>query len=68
RSPFRRTFVAGLANGYLGYMPTDAAFRKGGYETMPARSSRLAPGTEGVVLREGNRVLGKLFKLNRESK
>ena len=68
RSPFRRTFVVGLANGYLGYMPTDAAFRKGGYETMPARSSRLAPGTEGVVLREGNRVLGKLFKLNRESK
>ncbi len=64
RSPFRHTFVAGLANGYLGYMPTDAAFRKGGYETMPARSSPLAPGTEKIVLREGQRVLKNLFKLN----
>ncbi|MCC7519965.1 MAG: neutral/alkaline non-lysosomal ceramidase N-terminal domain-containing protein [Verrucomicrobiae bacterium] len=66
RSPFRRTFVAGLVNGYLGYMPTDDAFRKGGYETIPARSSRLAPGVEGVLLREGKRLLQDLFKLNRK--
>lgn len=64
RSPFRRTFPVGLANGYLGYMPTDVAFRKGGYEAMPARSSRLAPGTEAVLLREGARTLEALFKLN----
>lgn len=64
RSPFPRTVIAGLANGYVGYMPTDDAFRKGGYETMPARSSPLAPGTEKILLREGQRVLKSLFNLN----
>jgi hypothetical protein len=64
RSPFRRTSVASLVNGYIGYMPTDDAFRKGGYETSPARSSPLAPGVEGVLLREGGRLLRGLYKLN----
>jgi neutral ceramidase len=30
-SPFRRTYVAGLANGYIGYIPTDKAIGEGGY-------------------------------------
>jgi hypothetical protein len=31
-SPFRNTFFFGYANGWIGYLPTAAAFREGGYE------------------------------------
>jgi neutral ceramidase len=30
-SPFRRTFIIGLANGYVGYVPTRKAIGEGGY-------------------------------------
>jgi hypothetical protein len=33
RSPFPRTMVVGLANGYNGYLPTPQQHRLGGYET-----------------------------------
>ncbi|MDX1980743.1 MAG: neutral/alkaline non-lysosomal ceramidase N-terminal domain-containing protein [Bryobacteraceae bacterium] len=32
RSPFANTFFFGYANGWLGYLPTKAAFAEGGYE------------------------------------
>lgn len=48
-SPFRSTFVAGYAEGSIGYIPTDEAFREGGYETGPGAWSHLAPGCEGVI-------------------
>jgi neutral ceramidase len=32
-----RTFVAGVANGYIGYLPTRKAFETGGYEVVSAR-------------------------------
>ena len=35
-SPFRNTFYFGYGNGWLGYLPTAAAFAEGGYE--PATS------------------------------
>ncbi len=31
QSPFRRTFIIGLANGYVGYVPTRKAIGEGGY-------------------------------------
>jgi hypothetical protein len=31
-SPFSNTFFFGYANGWLGYLPTSAAFAEGGYE------------------------------------
>ncbi len=39
----RRALIAGLANGMVGYVPTKAAFRHGGYETTFIASSKLAP-------------------------
>ncbi len=32
RSPFRQTFFFGYTNGWMGYLPTAAAFAEGGYE------------------------------------
>jgi hypothetical protein len=40
-SPFSDTFVATLANGWHGYVPTLEAFEHGGYEPRFAYSSRL---------------------------
>ncbi|MCE9589402.1 MAG: hypothetical protein K8S99_02640 [Planctomycetes bacterium] len=39
----KRTFVAAYANGMVGYVPSREAFKRGGYETTFAMSSRLAP-------------------------
>jgi len=32
-SPFKRTYIVGLANGGIGYIPTRKAIREGGYES-----------------------------------
>ncbi|NLF72668.1 MAG: hypothetical protein GX575_26840 [Candidatus Anammoximicrobium sp.] len=48
-SPFPLTAVAGYAEEYIGYIPTDRAFDNGGYETGPGRWSRCAPGAEGAL-------------------
>jgi hypothetical protein len=43
-SPFEPTRLIGLTNGSLGYIPTEAAFAEGGYET-GYRSARFEPRT-----------------------
>jgi len=40
-SPFKKTMVVELANGYNGYLPTPQQHQWGGYETWRARSSYL---------------------------
>ncbi|HIE04499.1 MAG TPA: hypothetical protein EYP61_07040 [Candidatus Latescibacteria bacterium] len=57
-SPLPNTSVVELANGAMGYFPTERAFSEGGYETMLNSYSRLAPDTEGRVLR----AVGELTK------
>lgn len=37
------TLVAHFCNGYIGYLPTRAAFERGGYETRPGCTSKLTP-------------------------
>ncbi len=49
-SPFAHTMTVELANGYLGYLPTDGALVEGSYETELARSARAAQGTEGAMV------------------
>ena len=42
-SPASYTFVAHQCNGYVGYVPTREAFKRGGYETRTANWSKLPP-------------------------
>lgn len=60
RSPFPHTFVSELANGWVGYVPTEAAFARGGYETRLAFSSRLVPEAGDVMCRTGIGLLHML--------
>ncbi len=39
RSPFAKSFMIELANGYYGYMPTPRHFELGGYETWPGTNN-----------------------------
>jgi len=50
RSPFPETFIVTLANGYIGYVPTRAAFAEGGYEVMTAWPSRLTPDAGDILV------------------
>jgi hypothetical protein len=50
KSPFKHTFVVELANDYVGYIPTRIAFEEGGYETLNARSSKVAPEAGELVV------------------
>ena len=43
RSPFAHTYIAGMANGCVGYIPTRLAFQGSGYETRLGRRSKLEP-------------------------
>lgn len=59
-SPFPLTFVVANAGGYVGYIPTERAFRGGGYEPRTARSSRLQPDTGRKLVEEALGLLSKL--------
>ena len=49
-SPFPgSTFTVELANGFFGYLPPEAQFAWGGYETWPARSSFLEEEAESKI-------------------
>lgn len=50
-SPFRHNFFFGYSNGWLGYLPTAAAFREGGYEprTSPFSEQVERDYTKGVM-------------------
>ena len=54
----RFSFLVGYCNGGFGYLPTQAAFSEGGYEP---NSSRFAPATEKIFVREVIRLLAGLY-------
>ncbi len=59
-SPFPKTMVAALANGYNGYLPTSRAFGEGGYETMPRDTSQFGEEAEGVTRETSLKLLNRL--------
>ena len=59
-SPFKVTLPIELANGYLGYHPTDQALKEGSYETWTAVSSLPGPGTEGLYMKTTREMFNEL--------
>lgn len=49
KSPFEKSFLIELANGYYGYMPTPRHFELGGYETWPG-TNNLEPQASVIVM------------------
>ena len=62
RSPFRYTYVAALANDYVGYLPDKKAFELGGYQTWTGLHSFAEVGTGERVVDEVVKMLDELAK------
>jgi neutral ceramidase len=60
RSPYRYTYVAELANDWIGYLPDRKAFELGGYQTWTGLHSFAEPGTGERVVGESVRLLNEL--------
>lgn len=61
RSPAKRTFVAHMSNGYVGYIPTPLALKGGGYETRPSIASKLCTEALQMITDKSVEVLQKLY-------
>lgn len=60
RSPYLHTLIVGMANDYIGYVPTERAFEEGGYEIKTARTSQLTPQAGELIVRESIGLLNGL--------
>ena len=54
----RLTFVVGIANGYIGYVPTREAYAVGGYEVV---SSKCQPGAADLLIEKVMSLTEQLF-------
>lgn len=59
-----KTFVVGLANGYIGYLPTREAYQAGGYEVV---SAKCAAEAEQTLIKKALELEEKLFTACTES-
>jgi neutral ceramidase len=57
QSPFRRTYIIGLANGYVGYIPTAKALAEGGY----AEDMRWIDNAEATVVERSLALLRDVY-------
>ena len=60
-SPVNALFVAHMANGGIGYIPTPDALRRGGYETRTANWSKYAPEALDLIGDKAASLLADLF-------
>jgi hypothetical protein len=61
-SPFKRTFIIGLANGYVGYIPTAQAIAEGGYAEDTRRVDAAA---EQTVVERSLALLRSVYECGR---
>jgi hypothetical protein len=54
--------ISELTDGYCGYVPTELAFSRGGYETWPAPTSQLVPAAGSRIVAATKQLLQKGFK------
>lgn len=59
-SPFRHTYILGLANGYVGYIPTRGAIGEGGYEPETRRTDDSA---EDIIVAQSLTLLRNAWGL-----
>jgi hypothetical protein len=59
QSTFANTWVVGMANGMVGYIPTAAAFPRGGYETSLGLTSKCEPASAQLLIGAGLDLLKK---------
>jgi putative membrane-bound dehydrogenase-like protein len=62
RSPFPNTYVAELANDWIGYLPDQEGHRLGGYQTWTGLHSYAEPGTGERVADEAVKMLEELAR------
>ncbi|MBU0714241.1 MAG: hypothetical protein KJ964_02655 [Verrucomicrobia bacterium] len=60
RSPFRWTYLVGLANGTLGYIGDRAGYELGGYQLWAGQHSLTEPGTGETLVDQAVAMLGEL--------
>jgi hypothetical protein len=60
RSPFRHTYIAELANDWVGYIPDQDAFELGGYQVWTGFHSYVEPGTGERMVDEAVAMLREL--------
>lgn len=60
RSPFRHTFIAELANDWIGYVPDQDAFKLGGYQVWTGFHSYCEPGTGERIVDAAVEMLNEL--------
>jgi len=61
RSPFRYTYIVGIANDYIGYVPDDEAFNLGGYQTWATRAYS-ERGTGEFIVNQAVEILSNLYE------
>jgi hypothetical protein len=62
RSPFRYTYVAELANDWIGYIPDRSSFARGGYQVWTGLHSYAEPGTGERIVDEAVKLLEELAR------
>jgi hypothetical protein len=60
RSPYRYTYVFELANDYIGYIPDQVGFDRGGYQVWTGLHSFLERGTGELIVDEAVGLLNRL--------
>jgi hypothetical protein len=64
RRAIHKTYIVGIANGYIAYFPTETSYASGGYEVV---SSKIAPESESVFYQEALKLEERLFTISAES-